>query len=134
MSSRDPGTVFREGDEVVLAEGTYQGDLGVFLRLRDDPGWADIRERDATIRSHPVAWLAHRAGAVDRSGVPAGTMNGCQTGEIEAWEGEGGAAPGASGAGAVSMSGSETQVEWAERIKRRANEEFDRVAASAVGH
>jgi hypothetical protein len=50
---------FHEGDEVVLAEGTYQGSLGVFLRLKDDERWADITERDGAIRSHPVAWLAH---------------------------------------------------------------------------
>jgi len=49
---------FREGDEVVLAEGTYQGTLGVFLHLRDDVKWADIAERNGGIRSHPVAWLA----------------------------------------------------------------------------
>lgn len=57
-------TGFREGDEVVLAEGSYQGTLGVFLRLKDDVNWADIEERDGSIRSHPIAWLAHAAGAV----------------------------------------------------------------------
>lgn len=50
--------VFREGDEVVLAEGTYQGTLGVFLRLRKDRNWADVTERNGSVRSHPVAWLA----------------------------------------------------------------------------
>jgi hypothetical protein len=50
---------FHEGDEVVLAEGTYQGSPGVFLRLRDDIKWADITERNGSIRSHPVEWLAH---------------------------------------------------------------------------
>jgi hypothetical protein len=50
---------FRQGDEVVLAEGTYQGTPGVFLRLREDVNWADITERNGSIRSHPVAWLAH---------------------------------------------------------------------------
>jgi hypothetical protein len=54
---------FREGDEVVLAKGTYQGTLGVFLHLREDIEWADIVERNGTIRSHPVAWLALAAGA-----------------------------------------------------------------------
>jgi hypothetical protein len=48
---------FLEGDEVVLAEGAYQGSQGVFLHLRKDPNWADIRERNGAIRSHPVAWL-----------------------------------------------------------------------------
>ena len=54
---------FHEGDEVVLVEGTYQGTLGVFIRLRDDAGWADITERTGAIRSHPVAWMGHAVGA-----------------------------------------------------------------------
>lgn len=49
--------VFHEGDEVVLVEGTYQGTLGVFVRLTDDVGWADIKERNGAVRRHPVAWL-----------------------------------------------------------------------------
>ena len=53
------GPRFHEGDEVVLAEGTYQGTLGIFLRLREDVNWADISERNGRIRSHPVVWLAH---------------------------------------------------------------------------
>jgi hypothetical protein len=52
---------FREGDEVVLARGTYPGTLGVFLRLRADVYWADIAERNGDVRSHPVKWLAHAA-------------------------------------------------------------------------
>ena len=44
MSTRPAGPTFREGDEVVLAQGTYQGTLGVFLRLREDVNWADITE------------------------------------------------------------------------------------------
>jgi hypothetical protein len=54
---------FQEGDEVVLALGSYQGALGVFLRLKEDAAWADIRERNGDIRSHPVAWLAYAAKA-----------------------------------------------------------------------
>ncbi len=50
---------FHEGDEVVLVEGTYQGTLGVFVRLRDDVGWADVEERSGLVRSHPLAWLGH---------------------------------------------------------------------------
>lgn len=50
---------FHEGDQVVLAEGTYQGTLGVFLRLTNDANWADISERNGSIRQHPMAWLAH---------------------------------------------------------------------------
>jgi hypothetical protein len=51
--------VFREGDEVILAEGTYQGTRGTFLCLRADPRWADIKERNGVVREHPVEWLAH---------------------------------------------------------------------------
>jgi len=59
MTTRPAGATFHEGDEVVLANGTYQGTLGVFLRLRDDVNWADITERNGNVRSHPVIWLAH---------------------------------------------------------------------------
>ena len=55
VSSTPVGNTFRERDEVVLAEGTYQGTLGVFVRFRKDAHWADITERDGSIRSHPVA-------------------------------------------------------------------------------
>ena len=51
--------VFREGDEVLLAEGTYQGTHGVFLRLKTDANWAEIMERNGGVRSHPVEWLAY---------------------------------------------------------------------------
>jgi len=54
---------FHEGDEVVLAEGTYQGTVGIFLHVRQDVKWADIVERNGSIRSHPVAWLALAGGA-----------------------------------------------------------------------
>jgi len=57
---------FREGDEVVLAEGTYQGTIGIFLHVREDVNWADIAERNGSVRSHPVAWLA-RGPRRDRS-------------------------------------------------------------------
>jgi hypothetical protein len=67
ISNKPVGTVFHEGDEVVLAEGTYQGTLGVFVRLRKDVNWADITERNGCIRSHPVAWLDHSAGAIRAS-------------------------------------------------------------------
>ena len=63
MTSTKVVTVFHEGDEVVLAEGTYQGTPGVFLKLRADPAWADIAMRDGSIRSHPVQWLAHVSAA-----------------------------------------------------------------------
>jgi hypothetical protein len=49
---------------------------------------------------------------------------------IEAWEGEGGAAAAPLDVSAPPMSGTAAQVEWAERIRRQVNAEFDRVAAS----
>jgi len=64
MSTGPAAPDFHEGDEVVLANGTYQGTPGVFLRLREDAKWADITERNGSIRSHPVEWLAHAAGAI----------------------------------------------------------------------
>jgi hypothetical protein len=67
MSARIAGPTFHEGDEVVLANGTYQGTPGVFLRLKEDVNWADITERNGDIRSHPVIWLAHSANAIPGS-------------------------------------------------------------------
>ena len=67
MSDKPVGPVFREGDEVVLAEGTYQGTPGVFIRLREDVSWADITERNGSIRSHPVAWLNHSTAVIGGS-------------------------------------------------------------------
>ena len=64
MSTRLAGPTFRKGDEVVLANGTYQGTLGVFLRLREDVNWADITEHNGAVRSHPVIWLAHSAASI----------------------------------------------------------------------
>ena len=46
----------------MLAKGTYQGTPGVFLRLDEDVRWADITERNGSVRSHPVEWLAHVTG------------------------------------------------------------------------
>ena len=67
-TTRLVGLEFRKGDDVLLAEGTYQGTRGVFLGLRKDVNWADINERNGGIRSHPVAWLAHSKGAICGSG------------------------------------------------------------------
>ena len=63
MSTNSTDPAFHEGDKVVLAEGTYQGTTGVFLRLREDNAWAEITEPDGSIRGHPVAWLAHSVAA-----------------------------------------------------------------------
>ena len=57
ISDKRVETVFHEGDGVVLARGTYQGTLGIFGRLKEDFNWAEIIERNGTVRSHPVAWL-----------------------------------------------------------------------------
>ena len=67
MNTRPVGRAFREGDEVVLIDGTYQGTAGVFLRLREDVNWADITERNGSVRSHPVVWLGHSADAIPGS-------------------------------------------------------------------
>ena len=48
-----------KGDKVFLAKGSYQGTVGTFLNLRDDPKWADILEQNSQVRSHPVEWLQH---------------------------------------------------------------------------
>ena len=49
--------------------------------------------------------------------------------QIEVWEDEGGAAQ-RPGPAVTPLSGTANQVEWALRIKRQVNEEFDRVAAA----
>ena len=63
MGNTAVDTKFLEGDEVVLAGGTYQGTQGVFVRFRQDANWADIMERNGRMRSHPVEWLAHSTGS-----------------------------------------------------------------------
>ena len=67
ISANSDHPEFRQGDEVVLSEGTYQGTTGVFLGLREDPKWADITESNGEIRSHPVEWMALRSAA---AGIP----------------------------------------------------------------
>jgi hypothetical protein len=59
--AKHPVTTFQQGDEVVLAHGGNQGTPGVFVRLRTDPNWADIMERNGVVKSHPVEWLARAA-------------------------------------------------------------------------
>lgn len=59
IDNRTDGAAFREGDEVVLAQGSYQGTQGVFVRLGKDVNWAEIMERNGRVRNHPVIWLAH---------------------------------------------------------------------------
>jgi hypothetical protein len=67
MSSRIGVSTLREGDEVVLADGTYQGTPGAFLRPKKDVNWADITDRNGEVRSHPVIWLAHFANEIPGS-------------------------------------------------------------------
>lgn len=50
--------------------------------------------------------------------------------ELSAWEGEGATTLVAPGVCPVTLTGTADQVEWAERIKRQVNSEFDRVSAS----
>lgn len=58
VTTKPAPIVFQEGDQVVLAEGPYKSNTGVFLRLRKDPSWADIQGHDGKVMSHPVEWLA----------------------------------------------------------------------------
>jgi hypothetical protein len=76
ISTRLAGSTFREGDDVVLANGTYQGTAGVFLRLKEDVNWADITESNGAVRSHPVIWLAHSAAPMSGLNAP---MSPCRT-------------------------------------------------------
>jgi hypothetical protein len=63
MQERQSPSTFRNGDKVFLARGSYEGTPGVFLKLRDDPKWADILERNSMVRAHPVEWLEHELAA-----------------------------------------------------------------------
>jgi hypothetical protein len=67
IDNKPAEAAFREGDKVVLAKGSYQGTLGVFLRLKEDTKWADITEPTGDVRSHPVEWLAHVVGTAPGS-------------------------------------------------------------------
>jgi hypothetical protein len=57
-------------------------------------------------------------------------MSGSENRENEVWKGEVGAAFGPLSVTAMSMRGTANQVEWAARIKRQVNDDFNRVAAS----
>jgi hypothetical protein len=67
IESKATSRVFQEGDEVVLVGGGYTGTPGVFLHLREDPKWADITERDGSVRRHPVEWLLHSTQTTERT-------------------------------------------------------------------
>lgn len=64
-----PRNSFRQGEDVVLAKGAYQGTRGVFVSFREDRNWADIEEPNGTVRSHPVVWLAHAVPAIRLTGA-----------------------------------------------------------------
>jgi hypothetical protein len=49
--------------------------------------------------------------------------------DLETWEDDGGAARPSPGVSPASMTGTASQLEWARRIRRQVNAEFDRVAA-----
>ena len=53
---------FQSGDPVYMVKGSYEGTPGIFLNLRSDPKWADIREADDSVRAHPVEWMARAKG------------------------------------------------------------------------
>lgn len=48
---------FRTGEEVVLCDGPYRGSPGIFAGLRKDANWADVKEPNGEVRSHPMVWL-----------------------------------------------------------------------------
>ena len=63
MTDQREIATFQEGDRVVLALGSYQGTMGVFVRFKKDVNWVEIREENGDVRSHPLRWLAHRTAA-----------------------------------------------------------------------
>jgi len=64
MISRHPSaTESKQGDEVALFAGAYPGTRGVFMNLRPEPHWADLRELSGRVRNHPLAWPGHWTGS-----------------------------------------------------------------------
>jgi hypothetical protein len=82
---------FRKGDQVVLTSGPYKGTPGIFLRLRTDVGWADLEERNGSVRCHPVTWISHSSVAQIPVSVGSEKMNPFLDKSIPAWEDDGGA-------------------------------------------
>jgi hypothetical protein len=56
-------------------------------------------------------------------------MNSSTAKDLETWEDDGGAARPSPSVSPALMTGTASQLEWARRIKRQVNDEFDRVAA-----
>ena len=55
------GEPVQPGDQVILVTGPYEGTPGVLLDFKRDPRWAEIREWNDRVRSHPVIWLRRNA-------------------------------------------------------------------------
>ena len=53
----------KPGDPVILVDGPYEGTPGVLLDFKPDPHWAEIREWNDRVRSHPVTWLRRKGKA-----------------------------------------------------------------------
>ena len=53
---------FHPGDEVVLAKGPQKYVHGIFLQLKEDVEWADIKQANGAISSHPVEWMSTYTG------------------------------------------------------------------------
>ncbi len=68
MSTNLAEREFCVGEEVGLAQGTYQGTPGIFVGYTKDTNWAQIQEHNGIIRNHPVEWLAHGADTVHTPG------------------------------------------------------------------
>lgn len=72
---------FLPGESVVLANGTYQGTPGTFVALRNDENWADIRECNGHVRSHPIAWIKRGAISSGLDFAESRRTSGVKTGE-----------------------------------------------------
>jgi hypothetical protein len=53
------GTAFIAGERVFLAEGPHTCTVGIFVAMRPDVNWAEIKEPNDLITTHPVRWLRH---------------------------------------------------------------------------
>jgi hypothetical protein len=80
---------FRKGDQVVLTGGPYWGTPGIFLRLRSDVNWADLEERNGSVRCHPVKWIS--PSSVAQIPVRSVKTNPFLNKSVSAWEDDGGA-------------------------------------------
>jgi hypothetical protein len=82
---------FRKGDQVVLTGGPYWGTPGIFLRLRSDVSWADLEERNGSVRCHPVKWISPSSVAKIPVSVGSVKTNPFLNKSVSAWEDDGGA-------------------------------------------